>query len=534
MTATVPTRSADTTTAIDQLRNALGDEHVLTDEAERRWHAADFTDAEVPIPVAVARPGSADDVAAIVRIARAAGLAVAGRGGGMSYTLAHTPARSETVIVDLRRMNRIVEVNLDDRYVTVEPGVTWSQLRAELQGSGMRVPFHGTLSGLHATVGGGLSQNATGLGQGYAADYVLGLEVVLGDGRVLTTGSGAARGTAPYWRNFGPDLTGLFLCDSGAFGIKTRATFRLDPEPKGVALGCYSFETAADLVAAEVAIARTGLASECLGADAFLGTAMADMPPPPKEEIRRISKLVLAQSDSRVRAMRQLAKAARPGGMKFMAKVPFSLVVVCDAATQAAADRNQATVRRLCKKHPGKSIATTLALGMRYAPFQPIHPLMVGKNGESGMPSNLLFPLSRAQEAVDELDEFMAGERENMERHGVYEVRNYLISGHFFGIEPILFWPDRLSEYRASWSSDEQRAEFADAPGNPAARDCALDIRRRMIARFRELGAAHLQLGKVYPYRDALEGTTTWEVVEQIKQLVDPDHMLNPGVLGLE
>jgi len=524
----------DVTDALAKLRAALGDEHVLTDEQDRAWFAADFTDDDVPTPVAVARPGSAADVVEVVTTARAAGLAIVGRGGGMSYTLAHTPARADTIVVDLRRLDRIVEINVDDRYVTVEPGVTWFQLREALRGTGMRVPFHGTLSGLHATVGGGLSQNAVGLGRGFLVDYVLGLEVVLGDGRVLTTGSGAAGNAAPFWRNFGPDLSGLFLCDSGAFGLKTRATLRLDPEPHGVALGCFGFDTARELIAAEVEIGRTDLASECIGADSFMNTVMAEMPPPPKEEVRRIAKLVLAQSDSRPRALRQLARAARPGGMRFLAKVPFSLVVVCDADDQAAADRNLARIRKICRRHGGKSLPTALALGMRYAPFQPIHPLMVGKHGEAGMPSNLVFPLSRAQQAVNALDAFMAEHVEEMERFGVYEVRNYLITGHFFGIEPILFWADRLSTYRASWASEEQRQEFADAAPNPAARECALAVRAAMLARFRELGAVHLQIGKVYPFKEALAGGTTWEVLEQLKGIVDPDHLVNPGSLGLD
>jgi len=523
----------DVAEALTRLRAVLGDEHVLTGDDDRAWFAADFTDDDVALPVAVARPASTSEVVAVVETARAAGLAVVGRGGGMSYALAHTPARPETIVVDLRRLDRIVEINAADRYVTLEPGVTWFQLREALRGTGMRVPFHGTLSGLHATVGGGLSQNAVGLGRGFVVDYVLGLEVVLGDGRVVTTGSGAAGNAAPFWRNFGPDLTGLFLCDSGAFGIKTRATLRLDPEPRGVALGCFGFDDARALIAAEVEIARTDLASECIGADSFMNTVMAEMPPPPKEEVRRIAKLVLAQSDSRPRALRQLARAARPGGMKFLAKVPFSLVVICDADDQAAADRNLARLRKICRRNGGNSLPTGLALGMRYAPFQPIHPLMVGKRGEAGMPSNLVFPLSRAQEAVDALDVFMSEHTEEMERHGVYEVRNYLITGHFFGIEPILFWPDRLSPYRASWASDEQRAEFADAAPNREARDCALGVRAAMIARFRELGAVHLQLGKVYPFKDALGGSATWEVLEQLKAVLDPDHLVNPGVIGL-
>ena len=55
-----------------------------------------------------------------------------------------------------------------------------------------------------------------------------------------------------------------------------------------------------------------------------------------------------------------------------------------------------------------------------------------------------------------------------------------------------------------------------------------------MIAMFRGIGAAHLQLGKVYPYREAYEGTVAWDVLSALKDQLDPDHVVNPGVLGLD
>jgi D-lactate dehydrogenase (cytochrome) len=534
MTTTGPAPHPEVADAVAKLAAVLGDAHVLTGEADRRWYAADFTDAEVPTPVAVAQPSCTEDVVEVVKIARGAGLAVVPRGGGMSYTLAHTPARAETLVVDLRRMDRIVECNLADRYVTVEAGVTWAQLMERLRGTGSWLTFNGTLSGLHATVGGTLAQNSAGLGRGWLSEAVLGLEVVLGDGRVLQTGSGAAEGTAPYYRNFGPDLSGLFLCDSGAFGFKTRATLRLDPVPGGTAFGCYAFDDARPMIAAELEMARTGLISECIGADSFMNTVMAETPPPPRAEMVAVAKAYLAQSSSKVRALRTLARTARPGGMKFLAGVKFSLALVTDAADQAAADRNLARLRRIALHHGGRSLPPTLPLGLRYAPYQPIHPLMVGKHGEAGFPSNALFPLSKAQDAVAALDEFMADNAGVMRAHGIYEVRNYLICGHGFGIEPIIFWPDRLSAYRSTWASEEQRRAFAAAPDNAPARAAALDLRARMIAMFRGIGAAHLQLGKVYPYREAYEGTVAWDVLTALKDQLDPDHVVNPGVLGLD
>lgn len=192
------------------------------------------------------QPATTEEVAEIVRIARSAGVAVVARGGGMSYTLAHTPARPETIVVDLRRMNHVVELNVADRYVTVEAGVTWDQLAETLRGTGHWLTFNGTLSGLYATVGGTLSQNSVGLGRGWLSDVVLGMEVVLGDGRVVQTGSGAAHGTPPFGRTFGPDLGGLFLGDSGVFGFKARdSTGVVEIATFCLVTACFQFPIAA-------------------------------------------------------------------------------------------------------------------------------------------------------------------------------------------------------------------------------------------------------------------------------------------------
>ena len=77
-----------------------------------------------------------------------------------------------------------------------------------------------------------------------------------------------------------------------------------------------------------------------------------------------------------------------------------------------------------------------------------------------------------------------------------------------------------------------QGEEFADAPANDAGREAVLDLRTRMIAMFREIGSVHIQIGKVYPYRDAMAGTVAWDVIETIKDAVDPNGILSPGKQG--
>ena len=118
-------------------------------------------------------------------------------------------------------------------FITVEAGVTWKRIHEALAPFGLRLPFYGTFSGARATVGGGLSNGALFHGtarHGTGADGVLGLELVLADGTLLRTGQ-AGFGGKPFYRTFGPDLTGLFLHDCGAFGIKVEATLRLIRSP---------------------------------------------------------------------------------------------------------------------------------------------------------------------------------------------------------------------------------------------------------------------------------------------------------------
>src|SRR5882757_5190770 len=174
-----------------RLATIVGDDRVLTSPEERRFFSLDFSEQPGEMPLAIVKPRSSADVAEIVRISSKAGIAVNTRGGGMSYTRGHVPIRPDTVIVDATGLNQILEINTQDRYVVLETGVTWAELRKALRGTGMRVPYLGTLSGNFATVGGGLSQNATGMGRMTLAEHVLGLEVVLGDGQILKTGSWA-------------------------------------------------------------------------------------------------------------------------------------------------------------------------------------------------------------------------------------------------------------------------------------------------------------------------------------------------------
>ena len=194
-----------TLSPIDALRALLGRDNVITDSGELSFYSTDVyaraaVDAEVVI-----RPGNPDELAAAVRICTEAGLVVIARGGGLSYTGGYLPVRRQSVIVDTLRLARVVEINATDMYVTVECGLTWKALLAQLAPLGLRTPYFGPMSGYGSTVGGALSQGSVFLGStqfGTTADSVLSVDVVLADGSVVSTGSaGGLHQPSPFFRN---------------------------------------------------------------------------------------------------------------------------------------------------------------------------------------------------------------------------------------------------------------------------------------------------------------------------------------------
>ena len=214
-------------TPIEELRAELPDGRLLTDadvvEAYRRDEAR-FVEPGRPLGVVLA--ADVTDVQTTLRWATRHQLPVVARGAGTGLS-GGAAAIENGIVLSLIKMNAIVEVNVDDQLAVVEPGVINADLqRAAAEHGLMYAPDPASFE--ISTIGGNIATNAGGLRcvkYGVTREAVLGLEVVLADGRRLNTGHRTVKGVAGY------DLTALFVGSEGTLGIVTQATLKLRPKP---------------------------------------------------------------------------------------------------------------------------------------------------------------------------------------------------------------------------------------------------------------------------------------------------------------
>jgi FAD/FMN-containing dehydrogenase len=217
-----------------QLAQIVGERFVSNNPEEAFFYARDPGLMPAHKPDYVVVPKTAEEIQEIVRLANRERIPVVPMGAGMSLTGLVIPLRGG-IVIDMKRMNRIIEVNEKARYVVVEGGTSHGALKAYLDKHYPRLRHSIPDSPATATVAANVMIHGQGrLTQqyGFNSDMVSGLEVVLPSGEICTIGSCAL---SPYWFSKGaplPDLTGLFLGWFGATGIITKVALKLYPRKK--------------------------------------------------------------------------------------------------------------------------------------------------------------------------------------------------------------------------------------------------------------------------------------------------------------
>ena len=298
-----------TDSLLEQLRTVCGSDNVIAKPDELICYSYDAT-KQMGRPEVAVMPGSSHEVAAVLRSANEHTVPVYPRGAATGLTGGCVPVFGG-IVVDTRRMNRILEIDDDNLVVVVEPGVVTGELQRIVEERGLFYPPD-PASSEFCTLGGNVAEGAGGVRcvkYGVTRDYVLGLEVALADGSLIRPGGRALKNVTGY------DLTRLMVGSEGTLGFVTEITLRLVPRPEAVRTLVAQFDSADRAMSVVVETARAGIVPRALE---FMDSATLD-------------------------ALRDYAEFGFPGEARTV------LLVECDGRAEAV-DRETETVARICRE----------------------------------------------------------------------------------------------------------------------------------------------------------------------------------------
>jgi len=237
-----------TSEIVAELRGILGDKYVIYADPEKLEplsHDEVAESAYAHMPEAAVRPGSAGEIAAILKLANREHIPVTPRGAGSGLSGGAVPVRGGIVML-FDRMNRILEIDRDNMMITVEPGVVTNDINAAVKDLGLFYAGY-PMSLETCYIGGNVAENAGGgkaVKYGVTGRYVTGLEVVLPTGQIIQLGGKLVKDVTGY------NLIGLMVGSEGTLGVFTKITLKLMPLPKCSVDLLVLFRTAADAIAA--------------------------------------------------------------------------------------------------------------------------------------------------------------------------------------------------------------------------------------------------------------------------------------------
>ncbi|MAF83642.1 MAG: FAD-binding oxidoreductase [Chromatiales bacterium] len=516
---------------LQALVNILSEAHLLTDDQSRTFFSTDVYRQADELALAVAQPGTIEELQQIVRVCAEHEAPMVVRGGGASYTDGFLPTQPNTILIDSLRLNRI-EVNEADMTVTVEPGVTWASLYERLAAQGLRTPFWGPFSGIAATIGGGMSHYAVNYGSGQygvSAESLTSMDVILANGDLISTGSGGGEGHSPFFRFYGPDLAGLFMGDAGALGIKARFTLRLMKKPEGFAAASFGFPDGESCLNALMETARLGVLAQNFGLDPRQQkTALTEMES--KNPIDA-ALTVLRSSRNPLDGVLQVMKMGL-AGRNFLKNAVYSAHFSTEGLTDSEARYKLAAVRDIASRY-GAEVANSIPTFFNAEPFMELTPIL-GPNGELWKPTHGVLPFSNVMQHHADFEALLAEYRDRMSQHRVQLTRMLMtFSTHCFVYEPTFLWEDERSIYHWRVYPASLLGKKPEHPANPQGRALVKELKGRIIELCIKNGASHMQVGKDYPYL-ATRKPEVRDFVIALKRTLDPKGLMNPGALGLD
>jgi len=515
------------------LKQALGSENVSEDDAARAFFSQDIW-AKGKLADFIISPKTTEELADAVKIAARSMIPLNPRGGGMSYTKGFIPSKEKTGILDLSGMNEILEINTEDMYVSVQAGVTWKQLYEALKPHGVRTPFWGPLSGSRSTIGGGLSNNNAFFGAGTygtSTQSVTSLTVVLSDGSIVKTGTAGNRNGKPFYRHYGPDLTGLFLGDAGALAYKAEISLRLIKTPPAEGFASFEFDDRDGWCNAHVEMGRLSLACELFGFDPNL-QAVRMKRAGLASDVKSLANVITKQKGGLIKGLKEGAKVAL-AGRKYMDDVAYSVHFTVEGHSLAEVDAKVDTLKEIAKSHGGKEIENSIPKIMRANPFGPLNSIL-GPQGERWVPIHGIVPMGDGQACLKEIETLFSAMKNELSEHEI--TVGYLLttlSTNGLLIEPVFIWPEEIWALHEDTVDASVLKRIKRFEKNPDATAVVEKARQGILDVFSKYGAAHFQIGRTYPYRENRD-ETAWKLLDDIKSVIDPNRTINSGALGLD
>jgi len=419
-------------------------------------------------PIGVVWPISVTQVSEIMKLASVYSFPVTPKGAGTGLTGAAVPAKA-SLTMDMCRMNEIVEINIQDRRTVIQPGVVYADLEYSLKKYGFFFPPDPASSQV-CTIGGNVATNAGGLRgakYGTTKDYVLALEVVLPDGRIMRTGSSCIKSSSGY------DLTRLFVGSEGTLGIITEITLKILPAPKFAKTGMAWFNSTEDAGRAIGGITSGGIIPSAL--EIF---------------------------DSRtIRILREHGKNIPP--------VNAMLLIETDGASAQEADGQMSCIKKILEKHMASEIyiAKTKAEAAELWELRRSVSGIVSSIRPANFSEDITVPISKIPEA-------MAGIEKILEPHDLI----FAIYGHAGdgNLHPKIVFDPKVGS---------QKKSFEEVVPQLFALACSLN---GTLTGEHGIGIAKAE------FMGLEHDTVSLEIMQAIKNIFDPENILNPGKMGLQ